>query len=110
MQFRMTKHIAVNVRNYQKAISFYRETLGWEMIKEGVNESHFVKGDTNFYIEENEQKPYAAFFEYEVDDIEAAKTKLLLEGCIISRTYSPKSIMFSDAYGMNFHVYQKGAL
>lgn len=110
MQFRMTKHIAINVRDYQKAIPFYRDTLGWEVIKEGVNETHFVKGDTNFYIEETDGKPYEVFFEYEVDDMESVRAKLLSEGCKISQIYSPQSIIFSDAYGMNFHVYQKGAL
>lgn len=110
MQFRMTKHIAINVRDYKKAILFYRDTLGWEVIKEGTRETHFVKGDTNFYIEEKGGKPYEVFFEYEVEDIEAAKVKLLSEGCAISQSYSPQSIMFSDAYGTNFHVYQKGAL
>lgn len=92
MQFRITKHIAINVRNYEKAISFYRNTLGWELIKKGIAESHFVKGDINFYIEENNEKPYEVFFEYEVDDIEAAKTKLLSEGCVVSQTYTPKAL------------------
>jgi predicted enzyme related to lactoylglutathione lyase len=110
MEFRITKHIAVTVRNYVKAVAFYRDTLGWELVKEGQKETQFKKGDTNFYIEEEEMRPYAVFFEYEVDDIEAAKAKLLSEGCTITREYKPQSIMFSDTFGMNFHVYEKGCL
>ncbi len=109
MLFKMTKHIAINVRDYKKAILSYRDTLGWEVIKEGATETHFVKGDTNFYIEEG-AKPYEVFFEYEVEEIEVAKAELLSADCVISQTYHSKSIMFTDAYGMNFHVYEKGTL
>jgi len=108
MEFRMTKHIAVNVRNYENSIAFYRDTLGWELIKDNGKESHFKKGDTNFYIETADNKAYAVFFEYEVDNIQEAKEKLLSEGCKIRTDYSEKSIMFTDPYGMNFHVYEKG--
>ena len=108
MEFRMTKHIALNVRDYEKAIPFYRDVLGWELIKTTDKESHFKKGDTNFYTEKADEKPYAVFFEYEVDDISAVKDKLLSEGCVIRTAYSEKSIMFTDPYGTNFHVYEKG--
>lgn len=35
-----------------------------------------------------------------------AKELLVNEGCRVLQTYGDKSIMFSDPYGMNFHVWR----
>lgn len=107
MNFRLSKCIAVNVKDYEKAIAFYRDTLGWELVKYTPTESQFNKGELTFFIEASD-KPYDVFFEYEVDNFEEAKAKLLSEGCTIRQEYSTRNMMFTDPYGMNFHVYEKG--
>jgi catechol 2,3-dioxygenase-like lactoylglutathione lyase family enzyme len=109
MEFRLMKYIAVDVKDYESSVAFYRDTLGWELVTQGPKESHFRKADTNFFIAEDTNTPYTTYFEYEVDDIEAAKTKLLSERCTMHPSGKPKSYMVKDAYGMHFHVYEKGA-
>jgi catechol 2,3-dioxygenase-like lactoylglutathione lyase family enzyme len=108
MEFRMTNYIAVNVRDYEKSVAFYRDVLGWELVKYTPAESKFKKGDTWFFIAQQDEKAYAVFFEYEVDNLKETKTKLLSEGCTEGQKFAEKSIMFTDPYGMNFHVYEKG--
>jgi predicted enzyme related to lactoylglutathione lyase len=46
------------------------------------------------------------FFEFKVDDVKGAKEKLEKEGCKVTQTYSEKSVMIADPYGMRFHIWQ----
>ncbi len=108
MDFRPSNHIAINVKDYENAISFYRDVLRWELLKYTPVESKFKKGDRFYYIADAANQPYATFFEYEVDDINEARRLLEEKGCSIREEYSPGSIMFTDPYGMHFHVYEKG--
>lgn len=107
--FELSNYIAYQVRNYEKAVEFYKTVMGFELIKYTDAESKFKAGNTYFFVEKKEEGGVAVFFEFVVDDINAAKEKLLSEGCKITSTYSQKSHMFSDPYGMNFHVYERGA-
>ena len=108
MEFRPSKHIAINVKDYEQAVSFYRDVLGWELVKYTERESQFKKGDANYFIADDPTRAYAVFFEYEVDDIDAAKAFLESSGCTVREVYGPHSIMFTDPHGTNFHIYQKG--
>ncbi len=110
MEFRLKKHIAFNVRQYEGAVRFYRDVLGWQLIKEGYNQAHFKKDDTNFYPAENEKEAGVFYFEYEVNNIKEARETLLNAGCSIQTIYSETSMMFTDPFGSNFHVYQKGTI
>jgi catechol 2,3-dioxygenase-like lactoylglutathione lyase family enzyme len=107
--FELSNYIAYQVRDYDKAVNFYKEVMGFELMKYTEQESKFKAGNTYFFVEKNEEGGVAVFFEFVTDDIEAAKAKLLSEGCKITSSYSDKSHMFSDPYGMNFHVYERGA-
>lgn len=106
--FKFSPNIAVNVKKYSEAVAFYRDILGFEVVKQTEKETHFKKGELNFFIEENETNPRQVFFEFEVEDFKEAETKLLAEGCVITSPYSERNKMFSDKYGLNFHVYEKG--
>lgn len=108
MEFRPSNCIAINVKNYEGAISFYRDVLGWELLKYTPAESKFKKGDTLYFVADAEAEPYTTFFEYEVDDISAARKLLEEKGCTVRTEYSRHSIMFTDPHGLHFHVYQKG--
>ncbi len=106
--FKFSPYIAINVTNYADAVKFYRDILGFDVVKQSETETHFIKGNMNFYIEANETNARQVFFEFEVDDYTEAEIKLLAEGCVITSTYSDRNKMFSDKFGLNFHVYEKG--
>lgn len=106
--FSFSPCIAVHVKEYEKAVAFYRDTLGFKVVKQSDKETHFKKGEMNFFIEKNEETPGKIFFEFEVEDLAIAETKLLADGCKVTTAYSDRNKMFSDAYGLNFHVYENG--
>jgi catechol 2,3-dioxygenase-like lactoylglutathione lyase family enzyme len=105
VEFRLTPHIAVQVKNCDKAVGFYRDVLGFE--EKGIlhGEHHMMKGHTNFYIEPNDGQ--LTFFEFATNNFEEAKQLLLSHDCEITDTFSPTSAMFKDAFGLRFHVYEE---
>ena len=50
MEFRLSKYVAIDARNYDKAIAFYRDTLGWQVIETSEAETQFKKGDATFFV------------------------------------------------------------
>lgn len=110
MEFRLSKYVAIDAREYEKAITFYQQTLGWQVIETSETETRFRKGDSTFFVANDANSAYTTYFEYEVDDIEAAKAKLLSEACTVWPSGRPQSYMVKDPFGTHFHIYQKGAM
>ena len=108
MHFQLSPCIAINIRQYEKAIAFYRDVLGFEVVKYSPRETHFRKGNTQFFIELDEARAGKVFFEFEVENFAEAEKLLREQGCQLISPFSPRNAMFSDAFGMNFHVYEKG--
>ncbi|MFA9557952.1 DUF899 family protein [Evansella sp. AB-rgal1] len=102
--FQLTNNIAVQVHDYEKAITFYEETLGFELKTSYDNETKFFINGTYFFVENNPQK--STFFEFAVDDIVAMKEVLLKKGCKITKEYNDKSLMLADPYGLKFHIFE----
>ncbi|MBI3260201.1 MAG: VOC family protein [Ignavibacteriae bacterium] len=102
---KFSPHIAFQVTNYEKALAFYIDVLGFELVKHGEKESHLRLGEMNFYVEDS-AKGYT-FLEFTTDDIEDIKTKLENSGCQLEKTHMEKSFMVEDPYGFRFHVWQK---
>ena len=102
---KFSPHIALHVKNYDEAVEFYVDVLGFELIKKSSTESHLRLGDTNFYVENSPQDH--TFLEFETDDIEADRTKLNNAGCKLEKTHLEKSFMVEDPYGFRFHIWEK---
>ncbi|MBI4040885.1 MAG: VOC family protein [Deltaproteobacteria bacterium] len=107
MSFKLTKHIAFQVKNHKKAAKFYQNVLGMKLLKNKGKESELKCGDVTFYVEESNQNN--TFFDFEVRNISEAKEKLISAGCKITQEYSQKSIMVSDPFGLKFHLWETGA-
>ncbi len=107
MNTKLCKYISVNVRDYEKAIDFYSETLGWDLIDYNPKETKFKKNGYYLRLTNNEQDAGIAHLEYEVEDITSAKTELKKQGCEIVKTNSSKSLIYADPFGLHFHVYEK---
>ena len=105
MKFEFSPYIAVQVKDYDKAKKFYEEVLGMEIIESSEKETHFKKDGINFCMENSGSG--STFFEFKVDDVITAKKELEKEGCRVTETYSDKSLMFADPYGMKFHVWSE---
>jgi len=109
MKFQYSPYIAVQIKNYDKAIEFYKNVLGMEFNYTKDKDTYLKSGIMNFVFEDNSDGAHkAVFFEFKVDSMKEARELLEKEGCIVTREYSEKNMMFKDPYGMNFHVFEEG--
>jgi predicted enzyme related to lactoylglutathione lyase len=110
MKFEVSPFVAVHVREYEKAVDFYKRVMGMELMYVKDVDTYLKSGQTNFVIEDNpENAGKAVFFEFKVDSVKDATELLEKEGCKVTKVYNPKSVMFADPYGMKFHLYEEGA-
>lgn len=105
MKFEFSPYVAFHVKNYDKAIDFYKSVLGWDLVKKDDKETHFRCGIMNFFAESSD-KGYT-FFEFKTDNMNEAKELLEKNGCIVTEVYNDKSMMFKDPYGMCFHIFEE---
>lgn len=133
-RFRQTRFIAIRVRNFAHAVAFYRDVLGLRLATAADAEARF-EGDANtLFIEAMPASESASdeavaathgryagksFFEFEVDDFAAARERLLAAGCRESSSgvcgaqsadAVACSAMFSDPFGLSYHIYHPSAV
>ncbi|HRE40342.1 MAG TPA: VOC family protein [Ignavibacteria bacterium] len=106
MKFKFSPFIAIQVKDHSKATEFYKNILGMEFKEEKGNDVYLNKDGINF-VYENGGKPGTVFFEFSTDDIKEAQRELEENGCKMTQEFSEKSKMFSDPYGMNFHIWEE---
>ncbi len=102
MKFEFSPHVAFQVKNYNKAVEFYSNVIGMELIEKSDGEAHLKCGDMNFYAENSDGG--FTFFEFKVESVKDAQELLEKNGCRVTHTYSEKSKMIADPFGMRFHI------
>ncbi|MUK89818.1 DUF899 domain-containing protein [Ornithinibacillus sp. L9] len=102
--FQLTNNIAIQVKNYHDALTFYTKVFGMEKVDDLDSEVKLQFAGNYFYVEDNDSNNI--FFEFAVSDFPQAKKLLLENGCQITKKYNEKSIMISDPYGLKFHVFE----
>ncbi|MHA6250424.1 DUF899 family protein [Oceanobacillus sp. CAU 1775] len=102
--FHLTNNVAIQVDNYEKALDFYKNTLGMKLEQPFENEAKFSIDGQNFYIEN--AKGNNVFFEFAVKNFELKKEKLIKAGCKVTQEYNKKSVMIADPFGLKFHLYE----
>ena len=105
MKFKFSPYIAIQVKDHKKAVDFYQNVLGMKFTEENGNDT-YLKSDPINFIYENGGKPGKVFFEFKVSSVKKARTLLEKNGCKVTQVYSEKSLMISDPYGMNFHIWE----
>lgn len=104
MKFTFSPYIAIQIKNYEKALGFYENILGMEISETKPDETYFKKDGINFCMENSDAG--FVFFEFKVDSVKEATELLENEGCRVTQVYSEKSIMIADPYGMKFHIWE----
>ncbi|WP_430789736.1 DUF899 family protein [Virgibacillus flavescens] len=102
--FQLTNNVAIQVKDYKEAISFYKKILGMNIEKSFDNETVFSAGGNQFFIENSETEN--VFFEFAVENLKQAKELLVDQGCTITKEYHEKSVMVADPFGMKFHLFE----
>ncbi len=106
MKFRFLPHIAVQIADRGKAVAFYSELMGMDLVDDKGGEARMSLDETHFYLEESEKGN--VFFAFEVDDLEAAKALLIAHG---ARVWGEKDegFMVRDPYGLQYHLSKAGS-
>lgn len=108
MKFEFSPYIAVQVKDNDKAIDFYKRVLGMQLTEQKGNDTYMKSGPVNFCFENAPKGAHVnVFFEFKVDSVNEARQLLENEGCEVTEVYSEKSLMFKDPYGMRFHVWEE---
>ncbi len=105
MKFEFSPYIAVQVKDYDKAIDFYRRVLGMQLVEVKGNDTYLKSGPLCFVFE-NAPEGKSVFFEFKLSGVKEAGQLLEKEGCKVTQVYNEKSMMFSDPFGMNFHLWE----
>ena len=108
MNFEFSPHIAIQVKDYDQAVDFYENVLGMELIHGDDNETEFRCGEVTIYIERSDEGN--TFFEFKVDRIVEAVTRLKKLGCKATDVSTPegmRSYIIHDPYGLKFHLWEE---
>jgi predicted dithiol-disulfide oxidoreductase (DUF899 family)/predicted enzyme related to lactoylglutathione lyase len=100
----LTNNIAVQVKDYEKAIEFYEETIGMKVEKTYDYETKLSFNGMNFFVENSDDSN--VFFEFATDNFAEMKKRLVEKGCSITKEYDETSIMMVDPFGMRFHLFE----
>ncbi|TVR80982.1 MAG: hypothetical protein EA412_03955 [Chitinophagaceae bacterium] len=101
-------HIAIQVREYEKAVVFFKDFLKMEIKSYHANETHFKLNNINFYIENN--PACRTYFEFFTSEMESTIKELEASGCQARETKTPenkKSYLVYTPFGFNFHLWEK---
>lgn len=55
MEFEIGNHIAIQVRDYEKALTFYKNVMGMQILEKDDNEAEVKCGSTLFHVENSER-------------------------------------------------------
>lgn len=104
---RFSPHIALDVRNKEAAVEFYRRALGMDLIEESDDETVLESGDISFHLQEAESP--TVHLEFAVDDLDRTIEECTERGCRISETTIPEgdaSFLVEDPFGTHYHLYE----
>ncbi len=99
MRFTTNSDVAIGVENLEKSRKFYEETLGLKLVEAGAGRAVYDAGHLTLYILEGEIHPPVLSFT--VEDLHAAKRRLLEGGCdiVVERE---NSLYFREPSGVVF--------
>ena len=112
--FAVSPNVALNIRGSEKALRFYHEALGLEVLQPDTGAGTAFKfGNITLWVDncspEMDEHVGKVFFEFNVENLEAARAHLVAQGCVLgSETSGPdfKGQMIADPFGMRFHLFQ----
>lgn len=104
MKVKMSPNVAIRTTHPQKAFEFYTQVLGFPFRPENKTHVDVDATPLNLFIIEDEEisGPVMELF---VDDLEAAKTKMLENGCQVVRWRGKgQDCYIQDPFGIIFNL------
>jgi catechol 2,3-dioxygenase-like lactoylglutathione lyase family enzyme len=103
MRFTTNRDVAIGVENLEKSRKFYEETLGLKPVETCPGRAVYDAGHLTLYIIEGE--PHPPVLSFTVENLRAAKRRLLEGGCDIVDERE-RSLYFRDPAGVVFDAIQ----
>jgi catechol 2,3-dioxygenase-like lactoylglutathione lyase family enzyme len=100
-----TSDVNLRAQNLEDARAFYHGVLGFALAADSDRLVGFETGGVTLYFERGE--PNGAVFEFEVEDVQEAKERLLSQGCILVEEDPalPRRYL-RDRFGLTFNITQ----
>lgn len=103
--FRSTRDFIIRTDAWEAATAFYGSILGFPVVHESETIIGFETGAFRLYVEKGDA--HGPVFELLVQDVQAAKLKLLAAGCKLQEENpSVPRCYIQDPYGVAFNIGQ----
>ena len=107
MKLRMSPNIAVRHKDYEKAVAFYANVLGFENRSSDPALADFDADPINLFVLEDDEfsGPVLELF---VDDLEAARDHLVANGCKVLRWRGKRQDCYiQDPFGVIYNLWEE---
>jgi predicted enzyme related to lactoylglutathione lyase len=105
MKYTLSRCICIESPKNEEAAKFYQDVLGMEFsVREGSS-IELKSGHLLLHFDKGEK--HRAVFEFDVDDLDAARADLELKGCTVIRWEGKGNPCYmQDPFGNVFNLYQ----
>src|SRR4030067_3183852 len=106
MQFKFSRCFAYQTPDVDKAIKFYRDVIGLELVENTAETIEFRAGQFRFFLDKG--PTMGPIMELVVADLEAGKAALLEAGCQVDRGGGKgRPCYMKDPFGLLFNVFEE---
>jgi len=101
-----SRDVIIRTEDIEKAAAFYEHTLGLTVFQRNAQMIGLETGAFRLFLDRG--PPHGAVFDFYVDDLDAAKAKLVAAGCRIEEEDpSLPRCYLSDPFGLTFNIEQR---
>jgi predicted enzyme related to lactoylglutathione lyase len=107
MGFRMSTNISVRTDQFEEAVRFYSEVIGFDVRKQGDTTADLDANPLTLFIDRDLELK-GPVMELFVDDIEQAREMLEANGCKVLRWKGKgQDCYIQDPYGVRFNIWEE---
>lgn len=107
MKLRMSPNIAIRHKDYEKAVDFYANVIGFENRSSDPDLADFNADPINLFVLADDEfsGPVMELF---VDDLEAARDHLVANGCKVLRWRGKRQDCYiQDPFGVIYNLWEE---
>ncbi|HEY6171409.1 MAG TPA: VOC family protein [Candidatus Kapabacteria bacterium] len=105
MNYSLSHCICIETPDSEAAVKFYQDTFGMEFSMREGDSIELKSGDRLLYFDKAPE--HKTIFEFNVDDLDAARADLEAKGCTVIRWGGKgKPCYMQDPFGNVFNLYQ----
>ena len=107
MKFKMSHNVSVRTDQYQDAVRFYNQVIGFEVRSQTDTSTDLDASPLTLFVDDDHelQGPVMELF---VDDLEAAREVLIANGCKVLRWKGKgQDCYVQDPFGVRFNIWEE---